>query len=269
MALPNFVVIGAARSGTTSLFHHLRRHPQVYMAPILDPRFFAFEGDSLNYRGPGDHLLKERIVTRLEDYLALFAAVTDEIAIGEVSPAYLSSASAAARIRHYIPHARIIGILRNPVERAISSFRLERLRGFEPVSDLAQAITLEDSRMRNNWSYVWQYTGRGLYYTHLQRYFDLFPREQILIGLYEDWQGGGRQLLRSTFQFLGVDDTIGVPDIAVRHNSTNASLYKARGLERFEPTPELRARLAKAFRDEIKMLENLIERDLTMWLQGP
>jgi hypothetical protein len=266
MTLPNFIVIGASRSGTTSLYHHLSEHPQVYMAPLLDPRFFAFEGDNLDFCGPGDHLLKKRIVTKLEDYLALFRGVTEETAIGEVSPAYLSSASAPTCMRHYVPNVKIIAILRNPVERAISSFRLERLEGFEPLTDLAEAITLEDTRLRNNWSYVWQYKGRGLYYTHLKRYFDVFPREQIKVFLYEDWQcGGGVELLKSILRFLCIDETVGVPESVVRYNSTQVARFKARGLARPDPSLELRARLTEEYRKEIELLEDLIGRDLSVW----
>src|SRR5690349_9059114 len=112
--LPNFLVIGSARSGTTSLYYHLDQHPQIYVTPMLEPRFFAFENSSLDFRGPGDHVLRDRVITRYEHYTALFNAVRQEIAIGEITPAYLSSDSAPARIFHYVPNARIIAILCNP-----------------------------------------------------------------------------------------------------------------------------------------------------------
>jgi hypothetical protein len=82
---PNFVVIGSSRSGTTSLYHHLNVHPDVYVTPVLEPRFFAFEGDALEYQGPGDRLLKERVVTSAADYVDLFDGVTTETAVGELS----------------------------------------------------------------------------------------------------------------------------------------------------------------------------------------
>jgi len=264
MTLPNFLVIGSARSGTTSLYHHLSEHPQVYVTPVLEPRFFAFEGSRLDFRGPGDHLINDRVITKLEDYAALFAGVAGEIAIGEVSPAYLSSESAPARIRHYIPDAKIIAILRNPVERAISSFRLEVLEGFETITDLAVAIEQEETRMRDNWSYVCQYRRRGLYYTHLKRYFEMFPREQIKIFVYEDWQDGV-ELLKNVFRFLGVDDTLAMPETTVRYNSTEASRFESRGLAAPEISTGLRAGLTREYRDEIERLQSLIERDLSAW----
>lgn len=262
---PNFVVIGSSRSGTTSLYHHLKEHPQVYVTPVLEPRFFAFEGDDLDYRGPGDHLLKERVVTTAADYVALFDDVVAETAVGEISPAYLSSASAPYRIRHYAPNAKIIAILRNPVDRAISSFRLEQLNGFETAPSLAAALDLEADRTRANWSYVWRYGYRGMYYTHLRRYFDLFSRDRIKVLRHEDWDDDdGVTLLREVFGFLGVDDRV-VPERAVRLNSTRADRFAARGISRFDPSPELTARLARLYRDEIGRLEELADLDLSTW----
>ncbi|MGQ0777525.1 MAG: sulfotransferase family protein [Pseudonocardiales bacterium] len=266
---PNFVVIGSSRSGTTSLYHHLKEHPQVYVTPVLEPRFFAFEGDDLDYRGPGDYLLKERVVTRVADYVALFDDVVAETAVGEVSPAYLSSASAPRCIHRYMPNAKIIAILRHPVDRAISSFRLEQLDGFEAAPSLAVALDLEAERMRANWSYVWRYGYRGLYYTHLRRYFDLFPRDRIKVLRYEDWDdNNGVTLLREVFGFLGVDDKV-LPERAVRLNSTRADRFVARGIPRFDPSPELSAKLSHLYRDEIDRLEELTDLDLSTWRREP
>jgi hypothetical protein len=262
---PNFVVIGSSRSGTTSLYHHLNLHPEVYVTPVLEPRFFAFEGHSLDYQGPGDWLLKDRVVTSAVDYLALFDGVTTETAIGEVSPAYLSSIRAPHRIYHYAPNAKIIAILRNPVERAVSSFRLEQLTGFETVPSLADALDLETNRTRAGWSYVWRYGYRGLYYTHLRRYFDLFPRDRIKVFRYEDWaDDAGRALLREVLDFLEVDYGA-LPRCAVRLNSTSTERFAAAGATRFEPSAELRARLACRYQADISRLEDLIGLDLSAW----
>jgi hypothetical protein len=266
MILPNFLVIGSSRSGTTSLYHHLDAHPQVYVTPILEPRFFAFEGDVLDYHGPGDCLLKERVTTKLDDYSALFDGVTGEIAIGEVSPAYLSIPSTAQRIHRYVPGARLIAILRNPVERAISSFRLEVLHGFEPLTDFATALAQEESRIQNNWSYVWQYSRRGQYYTQLKLYYDLFPAEQIKIYLYEDLKRNAIGLIKDVFRFIGVDDEAISIDVSVRHNSTDSSRFSARGLLQPSFSPELQKRLIDEYRDEIDRLQELINRDLSGWL---
>src|ERR1041385_2049400 len=265
LTLPNFLVIGSSRAGTTSLYHYLKQHPAVYVPPVLEPRFFAFEGDPLNYRGPGDELLRERVVTRLEDYAALFDNVRKEVALGEVSPAYLSVASAADRIRHYIPDARLIAILRNPVERAISSFRLEVLEGFETLALLEDAIEAEEQRLLDHWAYPWGYRPRGFYYAQLKRYFERFPREQIRVFLYEDWSAGDAALMSEVYRFLGVDDS-NVLAPAERQNSTDPSRFAARQRVRPVVSEEIRTRLLAEYREDIQRLQELIDRDLSTWL---
>lgn len=266
MPLPNFFVIGSSRSGTTSLYHHFRQHPQIYVTRVFEPRFFAFEGSSLEFSGPGDELLKKRIVTNLEDYVVLFKDVTDETAIGEVSPAYLSSELAPTRIRHYIPDAKIIAILRNPVERAISSFRFEVLEGLELAPNLETALIREEIRMSNNWSYVYQYRRRGFYYTHMKRYFDIFPHSQIKVFLYEDWQDEV-EFLKGVYRFLGVDEAPAMVQNSIRVNSSDAFRFKARGVLQPEFSRALRARLTAEYREEMEKLQELINRDLSKWLQ--
>ena len=264
---PNFLVIGSSRSGTTSLYHHLGEHPEAYVTPRLEPRFFAFENDPLRYGGPGDEILRERVVTDASAYQALFAHTRGQRAVGEVAPAYLSSATAPAAIRRYTPQAKLIAILRNPVERAISSFRLQRMEGLEPAAMLAAAWDLEAVRAREGWSYVWLYTYRGLYYTHLRRYRDLFPAEQMKVLLYEDWAAeGGRELLREVFRFLDLDEAY-LPERTVRLNSTTGML-DADG-SACAVSDECRALLVRYYREEIDRLEELIDRDLSAWRSQP
>ncbi len=266
--LPNFLVIGSSRSGTTSLYHHLGNHPQAYVTPVIEPRFFAFEDSALDFAGPGDHLLRHRVIERWDDYIDLFSAAQGQRAVGEVSPAYLCSADAARRIHRRVPGARILAILRNPVERAVSSFCLERLDGFEPEDSLRAAIGKEESRREANWSYVWRYHHRGLYHRHLRRYFDLFPREQIGVWLYEDWEpDSGRTLLEAVFAFLGLEPHLGVPDEVVRLNTTRPDRFRARGLQRPEPSADDLAWLTELYREDIERLEVLLGRDLSHWLR--
>src|SRR5262245_28683977 len=111
MTLPTFLIIGAGRSGTTSLYHYLRQHPEVFMSPVKEPIYFAL-GPNLVFTGPAaDWVLDQAAKTR-EEYEALFAGVTNEKAIGEASPRYLASPDAAGRIRETIPEARLVAILR-------------------------------------------------------------------------------------------------------------------------------------------------------------
>jgi Sulfotransferase family len=264
---PNFFVIGSSRGGTTSLRHHLRAHPDVYVPSVAEPRFFAFEGDELRYTGPGDEMLRDRVITEPAAYQALFDGRTAESAVGEVSPAYLCSQTAAARIKEAAPDAKIIAVLRHPVERAISSFQRERLDGLETAPTLEDALVLEESRHRLGWSYVWRYRYRGLYYTHLARYFAAFPPDQIKVLGYEAWADDrGRSLLREVFEFLGVDPDEGMPVRAVHLNSARAEQPSRNALRGGEPSEKLRAELLRFYRPEIEHLQTMADIDLSGWL---
>src|SRR5262245_16590302 len=106
--LPNFLLIGAEKSGTTSIHNHLRAHPEVFMARVKEPLFFAFEGQPLNFRGPGDEEFNRRPVTALDDYQALFAGAERYRAVGESSATYLYYTQTPERAAHYVPKAKLI-----------------------------------------------------------------------------------------------------------------------------------------------------------------
>ena len=110
---PTFMIIGAARSGTTALYDLVRQHPQVFMSAIKEPNYFAFEGEPLDWEGPGKEFVNNS-VARWEDYCALFAPAPDNTARGEASPLYLWSPDAAQRIKARLPDVRMIAVLRNP-----------------------------------------------------------------------------------------------------------------------------------------------------------
>jgi len=299
MTMPNFLIIGAAKSGTTSLYHYLKQHPQIYMSPIKEPRFFAFDGIKVDFCGPRDENLNRGTITEIEAYRALFQAVSNELAIGEASPIYIYNSRAPGRIKHYIPNVKLIAILRNPAERAYSSFTGLIRDGREPLTDFAEALRQEETRASNNWSFFWHYKKRGFYYIQLKRYFDLFNREQIKIYLYEDFRDNSLGILKDIFRFLDVDDTF-VPDVSLKHNVSGIPRNRAIHiflakpnsiksiLERIIPerlrwrmrlglihrnlikTPlrsDVRKHLVQDYREDILKLQDLIQRDLSRWLE--
>jgi Sulfotransferase domain len=297
MIMPNFLIIGAAKSGTTSLYHYLKQHPQIYMSSIKETEFFAFEGEQLNFCGPGD--MQRSSITNLEDYQKQFQRVLNETAIGEASPVYLYSPKAPERILHYIPDVKLIAILRNPVERAYSQFLMFIRDGREPVLDFAKALQQEKTRKLNNWEWGWCYLDIGFYYLQLKRYFDLFEHNQIKVYLYEDLEASPARLLKDIFQFLNVDENF-LPDKSIRYNATGIpknkfwhqllfkpSFIKApfklllplelrkrirldlsnRNLVKPHLSSSLRKQLLQVYRDDILKLQDLIQRDLSKWLE--
>lgn len=294
--MPNFLIIGAAKAGTSALNSYLKQHPQIYMSPVKEPQFFAYEDQKLDFHGPGIATIQNSI-TDIKAYSALFQEVSNETAIGEASTIYLYNPKAPERIRHYIPDAKMIAILRNPVDRAYSGYLMHVREGRETL-DFAQALQAEETRIRNNWSFG-HYTSWGFYYPQLRRYFDMFERDQIRVYLYEDMTGDAAGLLRDIFQFLNVEETFD-PDLSVRYNVSGMPKNKAFHalvkrpnpikpvLKQLLPAwlktslkdrylqysdvkpqlaPEVRQQLLEVYRDDILKLQNLIQRDLSKWLE--
>ena len=203
--LPNFLIIGAAKSGTTSLWRYLSQHPQVFFAPIKEPRFFSYEGESVDYKGPGDDKWGREIVSSWDAYTALFASAGSQVAVGEASNVYLYfAAKTAPRIAARLPQARLIAILRNPVDRAYSSFLMLRGEGREPLADFRSALREEAGRLERGWSPAWAYTRRSFYAESVQTYRKLFPKSQMRFFLYDDLARRPQELFDSIFDFLGV-----------------------------------------------------------------
>jgi hypothetical protein len=293
---PNFIVIGAARSGTTSLHHYLGQHPQVYMCPVKEPNYFAFEGTFDELRGPGIGYLIENSVIDRDAYLGLFRQARETAAIGEVSPRYMMSEGCARRIYKAIPEARLIAILRHPVERAWSSFVGHRRNGWEECEDIRDAFAAEPARKAAGQSMGLHFSA-GLYASQLEPYFDLFGPERIQVVLYDDLVSDPAKLLRDLFAFLQVDANFPV-DMSVRHNSSgtirNAGIRwfwarsekLRRNLRGIMPKPlrdwayaqisrnqvrtELpaffRAESTEYFHDDILRLSNMIGRNVDHWL---
>jgi hypothetical protein len=304
MTLPNFLIIGAAKAGTTSLYDYLKQHPQIYMSSVKEPKFFAVEGEVLDFRGPGDLDAtgpKRGVVTELNAYQELFKDVSNEIAIGEASPWYLYIPKASSRIKHYIPDAKLIAILRNPVDRAYSNFLHITRFGREPLTDFAEALQAEEERIRARWEPHWHYKQMGFYYVQLKRYFDLFDRDRIKIYLYENFSANPIGIVQDVFQFLEVDATF-IPDIS-RKGRVAKPVPKNEALDKFlnRPHPlksllkpllpnsfrqpfannlrkqnltkpqcplKVRQQLIEEYREDILKLQDLIERDLSNWLKS-
>jgi len=300
MTMPNFLIIGAAKSGTTALYQYLKQHPQIYMSSVKEPEFFAFEGENLNFNGPGD--VPRLSITNIEDYQAQFQGASNSKAIGEASPLYLYSPKAPHRIKHYVSEARLIVILRDPVERAYSQFLMFVRDGRETTDNFTMALLEENTRVHNNWAWGWHYTRVGFYYSQLKRYFDQFNPEQIKVYLYEDLCDNPLGVLQDIFCFLEVDEKF-IPNISLKHNisgiPSNKSLHTFltksnflrttlkslvpnllhrqiktilinqivnRNLLKPDLDMEVRNQLIDVFQEDIIQLQNLIHRDLSAWL---
>ena len=220
MPLPNFLLIGAAKSATTSLADYLNQHPDIFLPPNnKEPNYFAFAGETLPPPGPASpHVLNalwySHCVTDYAGYLSLFEPARNEKAIGEASVRYLYFPEAPRRIKEKLSNVRLIAILREPVSRLYSHYCMNVQYQFEPLS-LPDAIAAESARRGSKWGWDWHYVNVGLYAQQLKRYFDIFPRDQIKIFLYDEFLENPGAVFQEMCRYLGVDDQF-VPDMSGR-----------------------------------------------------
>ncbi|MEA2326119.1 MAG: hypothetical protein QOE68_1078 [Thermoanaerobaculia bacterium] len=274
MTLPNFLVIGAAKGGTTSLYHYLRQHPDIYMSPMKEPNYYTDE----------DQLFGKRSIRSRNGYEQLFAAVNGERAIGEATPRYLNALTGIGRIQADLPGVRLIATLRQPADRGYSAY-LQRF------TDSREWRSADDVLQPGNYLFE-----SGYYHAKLRRYFDTFPRDQIKVILFDDLIARPQATVQSLFRFLGVDADFPV-DTSTRFNRTlsprfvrltrlfnatakavarNAPWVSGTGLgtplrrpllRKPDPIPPaLWRRLTDQYRDDITATGELLDRDLSHWL---
>lgn len=216
--LPTFLILGAAKCGTTSLFEYLGQHPDVFVPDKKEPHFFALQGTTPAFTGPGDERFNRRAVTTRAEYEALFDGAT-EPARGEASPSSLYFPNAAERIHALLPDARLIVILRDPIQRALSAYLHHLKEDREPAPDFPTAIEQEEAREEAGWHYFWRYVDKGFYHRQLSRYTERFSREQLCVCLLRDLKSDPVATVQRVYRFIGVDDAF-VPETTHRHNWT-------------------------------------------------
>lgn len=299
--MPNFLIIGAPKAGTSSLYAYLKQHPEIYMSSVKEPHFFMLDGREVDFQGPGDRIRFSSAVYQLEDYQKLFEGASNEIAIGEASTTYLGSDKAAYHIKQHIPDVKLIAILRNPIDAAYASFLHLMRDGDESINIFSLALQAEQERIKNNWGLMWRYQQKGFYSQQVKRYLELFERSQIRIYLYEEFKEEPRKVLFDIFSFLNVDPSFD-PNMSLKHNVSampksmmmnkilakpnpikdtlkllvpsgiRSQLYekiRVWNLNEFRK-PEISVKdkgyLKQVFQDDILKLQDLIERDLSAWL---
>lgn len=299
---PNFFIIGAAKSGTTALYHYLGQHPDVYMCPKKEPNYFNGDAGDNSYFEPLHPLWKtwREPTETWEAYLDLFSGARGAKVLGEATPWYLYEKSVPERIGKRVPDARLIAVLRHPVDRAYSNFIQCLQDGKEPLGEFAEAFAAADQRRAENWHPFWRYRDVGFYSAQLKRYLSIFGPEQVRVYLYEDLGADAVAMSRDVFEFLGLDRGF-APDVSIRYKASGVP--KSRGVQLLLSRPHplrrlgrkllppaarrrlfvelqranlwkapplasgLRRELVEAYREDIGELQELIGRDLRHWLE--
>jgi Sulfotransferase family len=219
--VPDFFIVGHPKCGTTALYEMLGRHPQIFMSAIKEPKFFASDLRA-RFQSARGHSLPQT----LEQYLSLFTAASSEQLAGEASPWYLCSQTAAANIAELQPAARMIAILREPAS-FLRSLHLQLLRSHvETERDLRKAISLESARRdgkriprRSHLPQLLHYSEHVRYAEQLQRYRVLFPPEQMLVLIYDDFRRDNQATVRAVLRFLEVDDDLPIEEVHVKQTN--------------------------------------------------
>jgi Sulfotransferase domain len=201
MIWPNFFIVGAANSGTTSLYAYLKQHPDVFMPALKEPHYFAQLSPS-----PEKRYLRT-IIRDEAAYLRLFRKAAGYKAIGEASPSYLWEANAPYRIRRAIPDAKIIILLRDPVERAYSHYLMDVREGLQDLP-FREALQEDWGRSKKGWSVSQLYVELGLYFEQVRRYLEVFGRERVLVLMFQELASSalnGRSVIPVVLRFLGLN----------------------------------------------------------------
>lgn len=293
MKLPTFLIIGIEKSGTTSIYNYLKQHPQVYMSPIKETNFLEREWEDVDNPNP-------KKIRTFEAYCNLFKDATDEVAIGEASPNYLFHYKGSSeRIERYVPDVKMMAILRDPVQRAYSDY-LMHVRdaiNYGKVSSL-----YEQAKFKSETSFTIR---KGFYYEPVKYFFDKFGRDRVKIYFYDDLCRDSVALMQDIYRYIGVDDrfvadtskkaqTAAVPKnkflnrllktknplrsaiaSALKLVTTeqmrekmrgNIISFNSKGKEAIPLAPEEKEILRELYREDILKLQDLLQRDLSIWL---
>ncbi|AGZ43265.1 sulfotransferase domain-containing protein [Actinoplanes friuliensis] len=204
MPLPDFLIAGVPKAGTTALHAALVRHPGLFLPAVKEPKFFLSDGRPPVSGGPGDVQTYQEHVWRRADYEALFDPAPVGALRGEATPFYLYDLEAHDRIRTLVPDAKLILLLRDPVDRAHSNWTHLWNAGLEPEADFLTACRAEGQRRADGWADFWHYVSLGLYGRQVQHLYKLFPREQVLLLRYRDLKDTPAATLDRVCDFLGV-----------------------------------------------------------------
>ena len=302
VSLPNFLLVGAPKCGTTAIASHMALHPDIYMSAIKEPKYFTAQFISFPLRGPGDEFVENFTVKTLEIYKKLFQRVNGEKAVGEASVDNLYfPEQVIPLIKTLLGDVKIIIVLRNPVDRAFSAYK-NLLRDGRETLTFEEGLRMEQQRRLKGYEYLWRYRGLGFYYEPVKAYMANFTHVKVFI--LEHFEKGSFELLEQIFRFLNVNvsfkpkrrttiNASGEPILKWLQRLFNptgfkGSAYKFLALEGFdvdrlmrwvEPfrdrnirpihmNPETRMRLQKMYVSDMKKLEQLLKTDLSAWLDS-
>ncbi len=221
--VPNLFIVGAQKAGTTSLYKYLSQHPDVYMSPIKEPHFFSqVRQEKLSY--------DSRVITKESQYYALFENAGNYSIVGEASPSYLWDTNAPYKIKKANPKAKIIILLREPIDRAYSHYLMDVRRDIQRNSCFFDALAEDYAWKNKGWGVSHLYVELGLYSEQIERYFNTFDSNQILILQFDELKTDSKNVLKKVFSFLNINLLpLEEIDFKTKHNTFSLPRWRFMG----------------------------------------
>jgi hypothetical protein len=293
--LPNFIIAGVARSGTTSLYHYMKQHPQIGFPTQKEPKYFSSIYLEFPHRGIGDDTVDSIVVKDKEAYYRLFEKLDPNMVIGEASSDYLFYHQYTVdAIKKELGDIPIIFSIRNPVDRAYSAYN-NLIRDGREALEFMEALKTEEERLADNWDWMWAYKQGGLYADAIEHFQKEFSKVKVV--LFDDLESEADTVLRDIFEFLEVDSSVQVNSetkyshsgqpknklIAMLTDRNNKIAYTLRRiimslipraflekiasklLKKEDLDTKARQYLVDYFQTDIEKLETVIGRDLSDW----
>jgi len=292
--LPNFILAGITRGGTTSLYYYLKQHPEIGFPEMKEPKYFSALGLELPQNGPGDINVANKMIRTYEDYQSLYKDINGK-KVGDASSPYLYHHEITAKsIKEKLGDVPIIVMLRNPVDRAFSAYN-NHIRDGREEHTFEKALELETSRIDANCDMMWAYKDVGLYAKPIQTYLETFSKVKILI--FEEFVKDPQTQLKEVFKFLDVNPNA-VIDTSQKYSHSGKpktflfallsnKKYKFMGdirefvmnliprkylekiaskmFDKNDIDPKTRTQLQAFYKKDIESLEKLINKDLSYW----
>lgn len=298
---PDFLIIGAPKAGTTALHSALAQHPEVFTTTPKEPKYWLC-GDAPppHWTGPGDAHSQQEWIWRRRDYDALFRGAAESQVRGESTPFYLWSYPAHRRIAEHLPEAKLIAVVRDPIDRAYSNWMHLWSDGLESEPDFERAFARQAERIDAGWAPFWRYRDLGLYGRQLEHLYEYVDRARVLVVRYRDIVEEPGPTVDRVCRFLGISE--GLVSSVPRDNSRayarpgwrtavfGPAVRAGAWLGQFAPpelwravsaplidqlqagdadrprlAPDARARLLPHFVEDIDLLTELTGEDFSLW----
>lgn len=193
---PNFFIVGAPKSATTNISYYLKQHPEILISKLNEPYYFCKYDVARDFK-------RESMIWNEKDYLKLFDTKNKVTMLGEATPAYFHSPSAAKKIKERFPESKIIICLRNPIERSFSSYLSLKL-SMNEKKEFSEIIESHLELIKNNKFDIYNCIEPGFYSIHLERYLKYFKKESIKIIIFEEYINNIFYEINKLFEFLNV-----------------------------------------------------------------